>query len=101
MSSPSRKSWQRRWAFSPARSAVAHPLLQLLMGDELQDFVRTYLAEIDEAGSTFALPPVVPAAAGEVVWQKALRWYPRALVNLVNSRACRGECSPLRRPVGT
>jgi DNA mismatch repair protein MLH3 len=71
------------------------------MADELQDLVRTYLAEIDEVGSTFALPPVVPAAAGEVVWQKALRWCPRALVNLVNSRACRGECSPLRRLVGT
>lgn len=31
-------------------------------------------------------------SADSTNWLKGLRWCPQELVNLVNSRACRGEC---------
>jgi hypothetical protein len=63
---------------------------QLQTGDELRDLVRTYLAEMEDAGGAFSLPPVDTAEGQAMAWQKALRWCPKALVNLINSRACRG-----------
>ncbi|KAI0920894.1 hypothetical protein AcV5_001344 [Taiwanofungus camphoratus] len=71
---------------------------KLLVGDELRDIVKGYLAKLDSEG-----PPSLPqfplrAASGspsdsqedDMMWQKALRWCPRELLELVNSKACRG-----------
>jgi DNA mismatch repair protein MLH3 len=66
------------------------------MENELQNLVRSYLAEIEEVGPSFSLPSANPAGNEDVVWQKALRWCPKALINLINSRACRGEYVILR-----
>ncbi|KAI0265216.1 hypothetical protein BC834DRAFT_880631 [Gloeopeniophorella convolvens] len=66
---------------------------KLLAGSELQDFLRGCAAE-SEADD---VPPALSVAEHERAefvepesWHKALRWCPRGLVELVNSRACRG-----------
>lgn len=72
--------------------------LQLLVGDELRDIVKGYLAKLDSEGP-LSLPQFpLQAASGspsdsqedDMMWQKALRWCPRELLELVNSKACRG-----------
>ncbi|EMD40424.1 hypothetical protein CERSUDRAFT_130259 [Gelatoporia subvermispora B] len=68
---------------------------KLLAGDELRDVVKGYLAKLDVDG----LPPVSHDAllatdasmdGANLLWQKALRWCPRELLELINSKACRG-----------
>ena len=65
------------------------------MGDELRDVVKGYLAKIDVDG----LPPSPSLTnsgesqgpdANKVTWQKGVRWCPKELLELVNSKACRG-----------
>ncbi|KAI0311741.1 hypothetical protein OF83DRAFT_1068318 [Amylostereum chailletii] len=73
---------------------------KLLVGEELRDLLKSFLAtwEMED------MPPMTQTqkSPGAHVndereesdeafrWQKALRWCPRALIELVNSRACRG-----------
>lgn len=68
---------------------------QLLSGDELRDLVKGFLATLEAQGMTLTLPSLPPVEReqlleNEQIWQKALRWCPRELVNLINSKACRG-----------
>ncbi|KAI0306999.1 hypothetical protein B0F90DRAFT_1622599 [Multifurca ochricompacta] len=75
---------------------IVHSLPQvvsekLLPGDELRDFLRRQVAGSENND-------VLPALGSEMhetgqnhlTWHKALRWCPRDLLELVNSRACRG-----------
>ena len=63
------------------------------VGDELRDLVKGYLAKLETDG----VDGVLQAAGSQVgageegSWQKALRWCPQELVDLINSKACRGE----------
>ncbi|KAI0303906.1 hypothetical protein BC826DRAFT_980327 [Russula brevipes] len=58
---------------------------KLLAGDELHGFLKEYAAESET-------DDVLPALGSEcdLTWHKALRWCPKGLLSLVNSRACRG-----------
>ncbi|KAI0774490.1 hypothetical protein C8Q74DRAFT_1317230 [Fomes fomentarius] len=65
---------------------------KLLSGEELRDLVKGFLAKLDTEGTENMLQAGASgsqygASAG---WQKALRWCPQELVDLVNSKACRG-----------
>ncbi|KAG6861552.1 hypothetical protein C0995_014848 [Termitomyces sp. Mi166 len=75
-------------------------LLQLLLGDELRDLVKGFLSQLE----TEKFPSLVKASSvnedeAEFPWLKALRWCPRELLDLINSKACRGgyalACSTL------
>ncbi|KAI0053776.1 hypothetical protein FA95DRAFT_1480918 [Auriscalpium vulgare] len=65
---------------------------KLLMGNELRDLLKGYLAAIEVDDITLPdLSQQLDADPGDIFyWQKALRWCPRELVDLINSRACRG-----------
>jgi DNA mismatch repair protein MLH3 len=62
------------------------------MGDELRNFLREHT---EQSGTD----DVLPASGSEgqetdqdsPIWHKALRWCPKGLLDLVNSRACRGS----------
>ncbi|KAG1783040.1 hypothetical protein EV702DRAFT_996112 [Suillus placidus] len=67
---------------------------KLLMNDELRDLVKGYLGTLE---SEEASPPKVSQQKDvdnvkddESQWLKALRWCPRELLDLINSKACRG-----------
>jgi DNA mismatch repair protein MLH3 len=65
------------------------------MADELRELIKGFLAKLDEGGSTSSF-----ASAQQTIhegtneepffWLKALRWCPRELLDLINSKACRG-----------
>jgi len=63
-----------------------------LLGDELRELIKGFLAKL-ETDIFYALPPpdILEDEKDEFGWFKALRWCPRELVELVNSKACRGE----------
>ncbi|RPD66940.1 hypothetical protein L226DRAFT_529339 [Lentinus tigrinus ALCF2SS1-7] len=65
---------------------------KLLYGDDLRDLVKGYLAKLETDGVEGVLQAagsqIGPADEGG--WQKALRWCPQELVDLINSKACRG-----------
>ncbi|OBZ76501.1 DNA mismatch repair protein MLH3 [Grifola frondosa] len=71
---------------------------KLLMGDELRDLVKGFLARLEVEGTAALLNAVMSDARGsdgeaterQFIWQKALRWCPKELLELVNSKACRG-----------
>lgn len=77
------------------------------MGEELRELIKGFLAKLEEDGP-FSLTSAQRAiresskSAGNAdepfSWMRALRWCPRELVDLVNSKACRGEhlvfCQP-------
>ncbi|KAF8505939.1 hypothetical protein F5888DRAFT_1604331 [Russula emetica] len=65
---------------------------KLLAGDELRNFFKEFAAESETDG-------VLPALGSQsqhggdpdhLTWHKALRWCPKGLLALINSRACRG-----------
>jgi len=72
---------------------------KLLAGDELKNLIKGYLAKLETEGP-FLIPNSQPltqeavggvdADTGDARWQKAMRWCPRELHELVNSKACRG-----------
>ncbi|KAI0065990.1 hypothetical protein BV25DRAFT_1797687 [Artomyces pyxidatus] len=68
---------------------------KLLMRDELKDLLKGFLAAID-ADDISAIPPSNTQlhdgsdSEDPFMWQKALRWCPKELLELLNSRACRG-----------
>ncbi|KIK67771.1 hypothetical protein GYMLUDRAFT_54521 [Collybiopsis luxurians FD-317 M1] len=62
---------------------------KLTMGNELRDLVKGYLAQLETD-----MPDVTQTSGLNVDssdWLKALRWCPRELLDLVNSKACRGR----------
>ncbi|GJJ07218.1 hypothetical protein Clacol_001418 [Clathrus columnatus] len=59
---------------------------KLLTGDELEEFVKGYLARLAVEGTDFGLSQM----NNNDHWTGALRWCPRELIDLVNSKACRG-----------
>jgi DNA mismatch repair protein MLH3 len=66
---------------------------KLLQGDELRDFIKGFLGQIQSGELLFStshldLPP--EADEDEFFWFKAVRRCPRGLLDLVNSKACRG-----------
>ena len=70
------------------------------MGDELREVIKGYLAKLEEDGSTFSLASAQKTASEGAnnepfFWLKALRWCPRELLDLVNSKACRGMLGAL------
>ncbi|TDL29827.1 hypothetical protein BD410DRAFT_811341 [Rickenella mellea] len=61
---------------------------KLLAGDELREVVKGYLARLESDG--YPENERLDTFDDEFGWLKALRWCPQELVDLVNSRACRG-----------
>ncbi|KAL1735871.1 hypothetical protein EV714DRAFT_267417 [Schizophyllum commune] len=61
---------------------------KLLLENELRDLVKGYLAKLADEGA----PPRTSNVAADSAfgWLKALRWCPKELVDLLNSKACRG-----------
>ncbi|KAG1892183.1 hypothetical protein F4604DRAFT_13425 [Suillus subluteus] len=67
---------------------------KLLMNDELRDLVKGYLGTLESEGAS--LPNLSQqkdtdnTKDDESRWLKALRWCPQELLDLINSKACRG-----------
>lgn len=75
-------------------SRAHYPVVQLLINDELRDLVKGYLGTLE---SEEAYPPNLSQQKDadnikddESQWLKALRWCPQELLDLINSKACRG-----------
>ncbi|OAX44046.1 hypothetical protein K503DRAFT_730324 [Rhizopogon vinicolor AM-OR11-026] len=66
---------------------------KLLLNDELQDLVKGYLGTLESGEASH---PNLPQQQDDELnddesrWLKALRWCPRELLDLINSKACRG-----------
>ncbi|TFK43770.1 hypothetical protein BDQ12DRAFT_731752 [Crucibulum laeve] len=62
---------------------------KLLQGDELKDLIKGFLGqlEVDPSSTSRSLPS---DDIHELDWLKALRWCPQGLLDLINSKACRG-----------
>lgn len=61
----------------------------MLAGDHLRDLIKNYLLECESSG--YSLPTPTPAGTGESgTRQRHIRGCPKDLVDLVNSKACRG-----------
>jgi len=69
----------------PFHGTTDRQTAQILQGDELQSLIKSYLAALhqDDAPSSRTL---VPNAS----WHTMLRLVPRHLLDLINSKACRG-----------
>ncbi|KAH0587870.1 hypothetical protein H2248_006625 [Termitomyces sp. 'cryptogamus'] len=65
---------------------------KLLLGNELRDLVKGFLGQLETEGFPSFLGKVssVSEDENEFPWLKALRWCPRELLDLINSKACRG-----------
>ncbi|PBL02872.1 hypothetical protein ARMGADRAFT_1042474 [Armillaria gallica] len=63
---------------------------KLLVGDELRDLVKGSLSNPDLSGDPAVEDSAPESDENSFVWLKALRWCPRELMNLINSKACRG-----------
>ena len=67
--------------------------LQLISGDELRDVLKGFITHLDLVGCpSTQLPPSSQRSQDEnLTWQRAMRWCPKELLDLVNSKACRGQ----------
>lgn len=68
-------------------------IFQLLQGDELRDFIKGFLGQI-ESGELFLdsrLDFPSEADRSEFAWLKAVRHCPKGLLELISSKACRGK----------
>lgn len=65
---------------------------KLLAGDELRNFFKEYAAEseTDDALPALGSQNQRGGDTDHLTWHKALRWCPKGLLALINSRACRG-----------
>ncbi|EIN10511.1 hypothetical protein PUNSTDRAFT_125326 [Punctularia strigosozonata HHB-11173 SS5] len=63
---------------------------KVTQGNQLQEFVKTYIAQLTSEGEFASGPQTAEDPADEGSWQSALRWMPGALLEMVNSKACRG-----------
>lgn len=59
--------------------------IQLLLADELRELVKGFLARLEFDSAAYK---VTTSSKGH--WTTALRWCPRELLDLINSKACRG-----------
>jgi len=77
---------------SPAH-LTHHFIWQLLQGDELRDLIKGILGQI-QAGDLRPDSMLDPSPEQEddtFMWLKAVRYCPRGLLELINSKACRGK----------
>jgi DNA mismatch repair protein MLH3 len=65
-----------------------------MLGEELRDLVKGFLSQLEMENPVFISSNLSEAHEGEFGWLKALRWCPRELLELINSKACRGELFP-------
>ncbi|KAF7302005.1 Mismatch repair-related protein [Mycena indigotica] len=63
---------------------------KLLMDSELRDFIKGFLGRIEDDPFTIQIPPQTQESDDEFSWLNALRCCPQQLLDLVNSKACRG-----------
>ncbi|KAF8812208.1 hypothetical protein BYT27DRAFT_7159313 [Phlegmacium glaucopus] len=70
---------------------------KLLQGDELRDFIKGFLSQIQHGELLLEFPLDFPSEKDqtgedldEYLWLKAVRKCPKGLLDLVNSKACRG-----------
>lgn len=67
---------------------------KLLQGDELRDFIKGFLSQIQNGelllDSSLDFPSNDPEDLDEYFWLKAVRKCPKGLLDLINSKACRG-----------
>jgi DNA mismatch repair protein MLH3 len=63
---------------------------KLIHGDNLRELVKGYLAFLNMDGPAPSQTQS-SAVSGEFAWQKAVRKCPSQLLDLINSKACRGE----------
>ncbi|KII95000.1 hypothetical protein PLICRDRAFT_33829 [Plicaturopsis crispa FD-325 SS-3] len=68
---------------------------KLLTDDELRELVKGFLAKLETEGTASMLAPTSTQQLSDTnddgaTWLKALRWCPRGLLDLINSKACRG-----------
>ncbi|KAI0700587.1 hypothetical protein BC835DRAFT_1411934 [Cytidiella melzeri] len=63
---------------------------KLLTGHHLRDLVKTYIADWEVAGSSMTVFSQASAQSQRHSWQRATRQCPKDLIDLVNSKACRG-----------
>jgi hypothetical protein len=69
---------------------------QILVGDELRHFLKDYATELETSDILPALgSEMLGADQDDPAWHKALRWFPGSLLEIVNSRACRGSRSSM------
>ncbi|KAL4243882.1 DNA mismatch repair MutL/HexB family protein [Abortiporus biennis] len=85
---------------------------KLLTGDELRDVIKGYLVHVETTGyypDSFTTSQIRASQSNDDnsvgqedrddLWQRALRWCPKELLDLANSKACRGAImfnDPLR-----
>ncbi|KIM68946.1 hypothetical protein SCLCIDRAFT_104473 [Scleroderma citrinum Foug A] len=65
---------------------------KLLSGSELRELIKGYLGALENELDNFDIPSQSNPGGHEMEtrWVKALRWCPRVLLDLINSKACRG-----------
>jgi len=63
---------------------------KLLLDDELRDFVKAFLAKAESNPPRAEVDAAVNDEDDEFYWLRALRWCPQQLLDLMNSKACRG-----------
>lgn len=63
---------------------------KLLQGEELRDLVKSCLAYFQHSSDSSQITHSTNLRADELAWLGALRLCPKALLDLVNSKACRG-----------
>ena len=66
---------------------------QLLQGDELRDLIKGILGQIQtgDLRPDSTLDPSPEQEEDTFMWLKAIRYCPRGLLELINSKACRGK----------
>uniref|UniRef100_A0A0W0GAP6 MutL C-terminal dimerisation domain-containing protein n=1 Tax=Moniliophthora roreri TaxID=221103 RepID=A0A0W0GAP6_MONRR len=65
---------------------------KLLLAEELRDLVKGFIAQVDSSAVDLSRARDMGSESRikDNDWLKALRWCPRQLLDLVNSKACRG-----------
>ena len=63
--------------------------MQLLQGDELREIVKGYVAQLQS--ENLYRDNSNDKQNIELDWVVALRWCPKGLMDLINSKACRGQ----------
>ncbi|KAI6105925.1 hypothetical protein F5141DRAFT_1006193, partial [Pisolithus sp. B1] len=74
---------------------------KLLSGNELQELIKGYLGTLENELDSLDVPapPRSGACETETRWVKALRWCPRVLLDLINSKACRAGAIMFNDPL--
>ncbi len=64
--------------------------VQLLAGDDLRELIKGYMSRLEADDFSSGESLANSDAIDDHAWLRALRHCPRQLVELVNSKACRG-----------